>query len=123
MKIFQKLNEEDGVELIEFIGVMPLVFIIIFIGWQFFLAGHTIVTGIHAAREGARAAAVCGNYEEAVKRASPGYSPVVIPITKGKAVGVRATYKVPMLKIPYVLTDRHKIELPFEATMRKERCS
>lgn len=122
MNHWQAIHEEEGVELIEFIGVLPLIFIMILIGWQFFLAGHTIISGMHGAREGARAMAVCGDAVSAVRRASPSYSPQVAPFASGNAVGVKVTYAVPMVRIPYIFNDTHQIPLTFQATMRKERC-
>src|SRR3954468_18207648 len=49
--------DERGIELVEFVGFVPIVLLAVAIGWQFFLVGYTGVVASSAAREGARAAA------------------------------------------------------------------
>jgi len=49
------LAREEGIELIEFVGLMPIVFILGLIVWQMMLFFHTQMITANAAREGARA--------------------------------------------------------------------
>jgi hypothetical protein len=67
------INDERGAELIEFLGIFPIVLLTFAIVWQFMLVGYTGIVASGAAREGARAAAVRADVERAVKFASPGF--------------------------------------------------
>ena len=66
-------RDERGVELVEFLGVLPLALLTLAVAWQFILVGYTGVVAAGAAREAARAAAVREDVERAVRFASPGF--------------------------------------------------
>lgn len=117
--------EEDGSQLIEFIGVLPWLAAIILIGWQFFLAGHTFIITANAAREGARALAVCegnaGFAQQAVDRSVPSAYTPLTNAQDGDPVTVIVTNKIPVIDI-FKLVDEWMPDVRFTATMRKERC-
>jgi len=120
------LSEEDGSQLVEFIGVLPLVMATILIGWQFFLAGHTFIVTANAAREGARALAVCGASSgdaiAAVRRSVPaGYTPSTSPSAGGSAVTVQVSNQIPVIDI-FSSVDEWMPDVTFQAVMRKETC-
>ena len=135
-KVARELDSEDGSQLIEFIALLPLIFMAFLIGWQFLLAGHTFIVTANAAREGARAAAVC-NADifvaiDAAKEAIPEvFDASVIPIPSGEKVSVTVRTKIPVIQVFSRLASRETLEqnttrlsLPdvvFTTTMRKER--
>lgn len=53
-----RLRSEEGSQVIEFIGVLPLVMLLVMIVWQFILAGGTELVAMNAAMEGAHALAI-----------------------------------------------------------------
>jgi pilus assembly protein CpaE len=64
-----RLSDERGVEIVEFLGIMPLLLMIGLIIWQFLIVGHTMLITESAAREGARAAAAHKDCNFAVYKA------------------------------------------------------
>ncbi len=119
------LHEEDGVELIEFIGVVPYMLILILIGWQIFLGGYAIVTGAHGVYEGAAALAPCGGGDvySAVDRASPGLKFSIEEAVRGaSSTVVRVRYEAPMIQIAHFLTSNMKIEFSMRAEVPTEKC-
>jgi Flp pilus assembly pilin Flp len=129
-KIRQFCRDEAGAELIEFIGVVPLLLVIGLIIWQLMLVAQTFVVVSSAAREGARRAAVCDmNYYQAAVNASPGYNDRKIQIqpsggwSKGDEIAVTVGLKLPTIRIPFVNPDQ--VPMPWvysKATMRFEGC-
>lgn len=120
-----KPASEEGVELIEFIGVLPLLLVVALIGFQIFLVGHTMVVAGSAAREGARALAVCpqGDVGGAVQRASPGYSPEIRETNRsGSTARVVVALQIPTIRIAHFIEERMP-KVTASATMRAERCS
>lgn len=67
------IRDEQGIELLEFLGLFPLVLLAALVFWQFMLVGYAGVVATGAARDAARAAATRENVEEAVRNASPGF--------------------------------------------------
>jgi Flp pilus assembly protein TadG len=61
------LGEESGQAAVEFVAVLPLVALLLALGWQAVLAGHTAWAAATAARAAARAAAVGDDPERAAK--------------------------------------------------------
>lgn len=123
-QVASKLHEEHGSQLVEYIVVLPMLFIAVMIGWQFFLAGHTFVITANAAREGARTLAVCGggNVRNAVERTIPGYDPEIIQATRG---GSRTVVVVGNDIPKAYIADFINPEFPqirFRAVMRTEKC-
>ena len=64
------IKDERGVETLEFLGIFPLVLLIMVLIWQFVLAGYTAVVVAGASREAARAAAVQADCHSAAASAS-----------------------------------------------------
>lgn len=125
MSKFSSLHAEDGAELIEFIGVVPMMMIITLIGWQIFLGGYTIVTGPHGAYEGAAELAKCGGGDvySAVRHASPGLTFAIEEANRGSnQTSVQVKYSVPMIYIAHILTQDMQIELSFRSTVPTEKC-
>ncbi|MFN8487655.1 MAG: TadE family protein [Caldilineaceae bacterium] len=120
------LAEENGSQLVEFIGILPLIMATVLIGWQFFLAGHTFIVTANAAREGARALAVCGanggDAIQAVQRSVPsGYTPMVEPNDGSGSVTVKVTNQIPVIDI-FANYQEYMPPVKFQAVMRKEKC-
>ena len=120
-KIKRLQSDESGAELIEFIGVLPILLMVAMIVWQLIIAAQTFVIASSAAREGARAAAVCphGNITQAVQSASPGYDPEIRIGGGGGSVAVTVGLRIPTFRIPYLPT----LSLPTvysTAVMRQE---
>jgi Flp pilus assembly protein TadG len=112
-------SNEDGSEIIEFLGLLPLLLMIGLIIVQVLLAGQTIMVANSAAREGARAAAVCEDVGGAVVRASPGFSPQIQRIPNGTEVTVKVSLQVPTIGIRFLQTMMPIVT--GSSTMRFER--
>ena len=128
MRLWRKhVGCERGAELIEYIGMVPLLLTVGLIIWQFMLAGHTMLITASAAREGARAFALCPPEDPygAATRASPGFNDRQIQPEVGSNgyVAVTVRLKIPLvLRGPYVIAER----MPwtrYKAVMRRERCT
>lgn len=125
--MFQRIKtlvcRQDGIEVIEFIALLPLLIMVALIIFQVMLGGFTIITAMSAAREGARAAAVCGNIKEAVDRASPGFSATANSEYSGDYVKVTVT--LPLLTVPNPFFSPKDVPIQGSATMRREqmRCT
>lgn len=65
--------DEQGVEMLEFLGIMPLVFMIFLVAWQFIQVGFTGIVSSATSREGARAAVTLESVSQAVQWASHGF--------------------------------------------------
>lgn len=119
--------EEEGSQLFEYIAVLPFLMAIILIGWQFFLVGHTFIVTANAAREGARALAVCnssaGAAREAAMRSLPqGYQAgASVEPQNGQSVTVWVKTDIPVIDI-FKDYDEWLPSVRFKAVMRKERC-
>jgi hypothetical protein len=122
------LHDEHGVELIEFLGFFPLVLLILVIAWQLLLVGYTGIVANGAAREGARAAVVRADIDQAVRFASPGFdgrrhwrllSP---PCTfyRSSPVRIQVQLEVPHVTFPFIGALNAYPPVPAEATMRCE---
>jgi hypothetical protein len=116
-------EQEEGAEIIEFLGLLPFLLMVGLIIVQFMFAGQTIMVALSSAREGARAAVVCENIYGAVARASPGFAPQVMVTRGANDIRVTVGLQVPTIDIPYVNTLMPMIYQ--SATMRREktRCS
>lgn len=122
------LRDERGIELIEFLGFFPLVLIILVLGWQLLLVGYTGIVANGAAREGARAAAVREDIDQAVRFASPGFdgrrtwalrSPPCVYASRAP-VRIEVRLEVPHVTFPFVGALNAYPEVIGEATMRCE---
>jgi hypothetical protein len=120
------LRAEDGVEIIEFLGLLPLLIGIGLVLVQVLLAGQTIMVAVSAAREGARAAAVCEpDVYGVVARASPGFSARNVQVENaGQNVKVTVGLRMPLIPNPIFKADSVP-PIQASAVMRREltRCS
>ncbi len=102
--LLARLGGERGQTSAEFMGLLPVLLIVIFGLWQIALTGYTYVIAGHAAREGARQLAVLPSdqgkdppYRNAAREDLPkGWRPGA-EITKPTAVTVKVSLKVPVL--------------------------
>ncbi len=115
----QRVSREDGAEMIEFLGLLPILLMVGLIIVQLLLAGQTMMVALSAAREGARAAVVCEDVGSAVARASPGFSPQISIQDGADDVKVVVGLQIPTIDIPYVHTLMPVVQE--NATMRKEK--
>jgi pilus assembly protein CpaE len=122
------LHDERGIELIEFLGFFPLVLLILVLAWQFILVGYTGIVANGAAREGARAAVVREDIDQAVRFASPGFdgrrqwTMLSAPCIRGTRAPVRiqVQLEVPHVTFPFVGALNAYPKVIAEATMRCE---
>lgn len=97
--------DERGVEIVEFIGIMPLMLAIGLLVWQVLVFLHVPLHTSYAAREGARTAAAYEDARGAVARVVGGsydYQVSAGSCTPGSPVRVRVRLRVPMIEIPYI---------------------
>lgn len=90
----KRLGSEEGSQLIEFIGVLPLLMLLVLIIWQFVLAGGTQLVAMAAAMEGAHALAIGdppNQAQQAAVNASLGLMPRPVPPTAVNLCGATAT--------------------------------
>ena len=99
-------TDERGVEIVEFVGIMPWILMIGLLVWQFMVFGHVMLMTAAAAREGARSAAAYDSAYGAVARVVKGSYPYTVNAgvcaMEGTPVSVNVRLKVPMISIPYV---------------------
>jgi hypothetical protein len=115
-------SDERGVEMVEFIAIMPLMLAIGLLMWQVLVFLHVPIHTSYAAREGARAAAAYEDARGAVARVVGGsydYQVSVGSCAPGSPVRVRARLRVPMIEIPYI-GQLTQIWTDSTATMRCE---
>ena len=96
---------EQGVEIVEFVGIMPLLLMIGLVVWQFMVFGHVALITSAAAREGARAAAAYESAHGAVARSVGSYDYRVSGGScgaPGSPVRVTVRLRIPIIDIPYV---------------------
>lgn len=66
----KKINNEDGSATIEFLAMVPLVFLIMMILWQFLVAGYAVIVAQSALNEAAKTYAVTEDIGEATSSAN-----------------------------------------------------
>ncbi|MCK1795731.1 pilus assembly protein [Streptomyces sp. XM4193] len=62
---------DRGQATVEFLGMLPLILLVLVLCWQFVLVGYTFVLAGNAADKGARAAAVGGDCQDAATEDLP----------------------------------------------------
>lgn len=119
----RKERGERGAVAVEFALILPLLVLLLFGIIEFGQAYNAYITVTHAAREGARLAAV-GKYDEAMVRARAGYIGDRVTITKspanptpGSTVTVTVSYPF-SLNIP--LFGERDLTIRSSASMRVE---
>jgi hypothetical protein len=104
-RLLTKIREERGIEVIEFVGVLPLILMVALIIWQFILFANVALITASAAREGARAAATYEDAHGAVARTVGDFEYWVSAGScsgAGSPVRVRVRLKIPVVGIPFV---------------------
>jgi pilus assembly protein CpaE len=103
--LLARLSGERGQTTVEFVGLLPLLFVVLLLLWQIALTGYTFVLAGHAAREGARELAT--NSAD-VPRKSPPYAKTAVAdlpkawrkgakVDKADEVTVRVRLNVPIV--------------------------
>lgn len=120
------LNEENGTEIIQFIGILPLLMIVAMIGWQLLLIAMSLIVALHATRVGVREMAVCGatsGYAENIVYdiSPPGFQPKSVRAwPSGDEAIVETVYPVLTISIPHVLKEQLP-DIHLTAVMPKEK--
>ncbi|MBC8163839.1 MAG: pilus assembly protein [Roseiflexaceae bacterium] len=101
------IANEHGAEVVEFVGLFPLVLLTLAIAWQLAVAGYAGLLASGAAREAARAAATRENVDRAVRNASPGFDGrrqwsalAGYPCASNNPVTIEVKLQVPHLILP-----------------------
>ena len=121
---FSKARNQKGASAVEFAIILPILVMILFGMFQFGIAYNNWIALTHAAREGARLAAV-GNYDEqTVRDRAPSVDIASVDVTGldgsiGDSVTVNVTGSVLDIQIPFV--GSWPIQLQSEASMRIEQ--
>jgi len=102
--LLARLGGERGQTSAEFMGLLPILLVVVFGLWQIAITGYTYVIAGHAAREGARQLAVLPSdkgkdppYREAAREDLPKGWRHGAQITKPTDVTVKVSLKVPVL--------------------------
>jgi pilus assembly protein CpaE len=93
-------GDDKGQVSIETLGMTPLILVVLVLVWQFVLTGYTFTLAGNAADEGARAAAVGGDWAMAAKKDLPHAFADGATSTESEGDGVvkvRVSLKVPVL--------------------------
>lgn len=123
LKLSEAKNQR-GASAVEFAIILPILVMILFGMFQFGIAYNNWIALTHAAREGARLAAV-GNYDEqTVRDRAPSVDIASVDVTGldgsiGDPVTVNVTGSVLDIQIPFV--GSWPIQLQSEASMRIEQ--
>ena len=121
---FNKTRNQKGASAVEFAIILPVLVMILFGMFQFGIAYNNWIALTHAAREGARLAAVGAYDEQAVRDRAPSVDIASVNVTGlegniGDDVTVNVTGSVLNIQIPFV--GGRPIQLQSEATMRIEQ--
>lgn len=118
------LREERGSQTIEFVAIFPLIIFAFLLIWQMALAAYAVVVAEAAARDGARVAAVGGDYAAASKKAAYGLEVQQVtsssPVSNsfGKEITVQIQVKIPVVKLPFM--QDLNLSITADATMPYE---
>ncbi len=120
----QRTRNQKGASAVEFAIILPVLVMILFGMFQFGIAYNNWIALTHAAREGARLAAVGAYDEQAVRDRAPSVDIASVNVTGldgniGDDVTVNVTGSVLNIQIPFV--GGWPIQLQSEATMRIEQ--
>jgi hypothetical protein len=112
---------EQGVEVVEFVGIIPWLLVMGMVIWQFLIFSQVALVAPSAAREGARAAAAYEDCEDFAKKAAGRFEHEVNcgSCSEYEPVEAEVKVKLPIVKIPYVPLEE-EIEIPVKATFRCE---
>jgi hypothetical protein len=90
-------RDDRGQASVETLGVLPFVFVLGAVVWQFALAGHTAWECAQAARAAARAEVVGEDGEEAARSALPDYLERGLEVERQSEGGARVSVTMPLL--------------------------
>jgi hypothetical protein len=116
-------QDEKGVEMVEFLGIMPWLLLTGLLMWQVMVFGHAALVTAAAAREGARSAAAYEDAYGAVARSVGSYQFMVSAGAcgaEGAPVSVTVRLKIPIIDLPYVGVIMPELWTRHTATMRCE---
>lgn len=65
MKVKHCIGNQKGSVTVEFLGVLPLVFLVMLICWQFLMGAYAVITAQSAANEAAKVFAITGSSSQA----------------------------------------------------------
>ena len=88
---------ERGQASVELVTVLPLVLLVVAIGWQIALAGHAAWMCSNAARVAARADAVGADRESAARSALPSSMERGLRVERTRSGAVRVELRVPLI--------------------------
>ena len=91
--------DDDGAEVIEFIGLLPVILLVGLLMIQILVAAQTFLIASSAAREGARAGAVGESINDAVARSSSGYDRQIEVRCDGHSVYVTVRLKIRLFRL------------------------
>lgn len=115
------IRNEEGSQTIEFVALFPLIIISFLFVWQMALIAYALVVTEGAARDGARAAAVDGDYNRVVERSVYGLEVTNVTRTFSEdntEVTIRLETRLPILNIPMINqiqeTITSEVTMPYE---------
>jgi len=128
------IKSEKGASAVEFAIILPILIILVFGIVEFGIAYNNYIALTHAAREGARLAAVikyedfdADEFDEIVRESSPTVKDFIESITvenpDGVSIGSRVVVTVTgeVLNIEIPLVGSWPVQLTSQATMRREQ--
>lgn len=65
MRLKQFSRDEEGSATLEFLGMVPLVFLVVMIAWQFVVGVHGVIVAQSAVNEAAKVYSITGDWGEA----------------------------------------------------------
>jgi len=125
------IKSEKGASAVEFALILPILIILVFGIVQFGIAFNNYIALTHAAREGARLAAVgcCEDpdcdFEQAVRNSAPTVEIETITVENPDGISIGSkiviTVKGKVLNIEIPLVGSWPVQLTSQATMRREQ--
>ena len=90
-------GDERGQASAELVAVLPLVVLVVAIGWQIVLAGYSLWMCSNAARVAARADAVGADREQAARSALPDAMERGLRVERTRSGAIRVELRVPLI--------------------------
>ena len=76
MDFKRAVSEEEGSATLEFLGMVPLVFMVMMIAWQFVVGVHGVIVAQSAVNEAAKVYSITGEWTEARAAAQSTVNPI-----------------------------------------------
>src|SRR3954452_22333364 len=93
----RRLADERGQAAVEFVAVLPFLFVAALVAWQFVLVGHVAWAAAGAARSGARAAMVGRDAGAAARSALPRSLRSGTRVARSGMHGVKVSVPIPLV--------------------------